>query len=656
MNIIKTQFLLILLFVSTAAIANVHLPKLFSDGMVLQRNQKILLWGWADAGKRIRVIFKKQIKTAITDKTGKWKVYLNPEPAGGPYQLKVTGENTVTINNILIGDVWVCSGQSNMEFPLALSLNAKEEIKNANYPFIRQFNVPKVSSLQPENDFKGGEWKEINPQNVGNLTAVGYFFARDLYNKLKIPIGIISSNVGGTIIETWISRNAFMQSKVFNKMIKAVPTATVEELEKERLDKLIREVDSAQGNLPSANEVTAWKELSYNDADWKTVNVPGLWETKGWPKLDGFVWFRKEIFIDSSGLKESALLNLGSIDESDETYVNGIKVGEMKDDAVSDRLYKIPCGILKNGSNLIAVRIGDKGGVGGFGGPKEKMNLAVGKKIIPLAGDWRYKIESVRSSGVAIYPDDYPTLLFNAMIHPLTQSTIKGVIWYQGESNTPRAWQYRTAFPLMIKDWRKEWGQGNFPFLFVQLPNFGDDNSINKNESAWAVMRESQAMALSLPNTGMAVTYDIGEGENLHPKNKQQVGKRLAEIALNKVYGENVEYTAPVYNSYKIAGNKIIISFTHLGAGFLVKDSQQILKGFTIAGADRNFLVANANVKGNEIVVFNKNLNHPVSVRYAWADDPKDADLFGKNGFPVAPFRTDSWDTITKDVEYQIGF
>jgi sialate O-acetylesterase len=656
MSFIKSKILLILLFFSTAATANIRLPKLFSDGMVLQRNQKIALAGWADAGEKIKVNFKKQIKTVITDKDGKWKVYLNPEPAGGPFQLKVTGENTVTINNILIGDVWVCSGQSNMEFPLAMSMNAKEEIKKADYPYIRQFNVPKIGSLQPENDFKGGEWRSINPQNVGNLTAVGYFFARDLYNKLKIPIGIISANVGGTIIETWISRNAFMQSKAFNKMIKEVPAATVEELEKERLDQLISEVDSAQGKLPSANEVAAWKELSFNDADWKTVNVPGLWETKGWPKLDGVVWFRKEIVIDSANSKESALLHLGSIDESDKTFVNGVKVGETTNDAVTERVYKIPAGILKTGTNLISVRIEDKGGGGGFSGPTEKMDIAVGKRIIAIAGDWRYKIESVRASGVAIYPDDYPTLLFNAMIHPLIQSTIKGVIWYQGESNAPRAWQYRTAFPLLIRDWRKEWGQGNFPFLFVQLPNFGDDNSINKNESSWAVMRESQAMALSLPNTGMAVTYDIGEGENLHPTNKQEVGKRLADIALNKVYGKEVEYTAPVYKSYKIAGNKIIISFTHLGTGFLIKDSQHILKGFTVAGADKKFMFANARIKGNEIVVFNKKENHPVSVRYAWADDPRDADMFGKNGFPVPPFRTDSWNTITGDVEYQIGF
>ena len=655
MNKIKIRLLLLLLALSTSVLANVHLPKLFSDGMVLQRNQRIRIWGYADTGEKITVKLKKQIKITLADHLGKWKILLNPEPAGGPFQLQVTGKNTITINNVLIGDIWVCSGQSNMEFPLSLSSNAAEEIKKADYPFIRQFNVPKIVSLQPENDFKGGEWKEVNPGNVGNLTAVGYFFAKELYNKLKIPIGIISSNVGGTIIETWIGRNAFMQSNAFNKMIKEVPTATVEELEKERLDKLISEVDSSQGSLPSANEVIAWKELSYNDADWKTENVPGLWETKGWPKLDGVVWFRKEIFIDSIDSKKNALLNLGSIDESDTTYVNGIKVGGTKNDPVTERVYKIPAGILKSGKNVIAVRIEDKGGGGGFWSSPQKLNILIGTSVLPLAGDWHYKIESVRASGVAIYPDDYPTLLFNAMIHPLTLSNIKGVIWYQGESNTMRAYQYRTTFPLMINEWRSEWQQGNFPFLFVQLPNFGSDNSLNKNESDWAVMRESQAMALSLPNTGMAVTYDIGEAQNLHPKNKQEVGRRLAVIALHKVYGKNIEYSAPVYHSYKTEGNKIIISFKNVGAGFMQEDTQPVLKGFAIAGKDKIFYDATAYIKGNTIVVYN-NINKPASVRYAWADNPDGANLYGKNGFPVAPFRTDVWDSFTKGVVYQIGF
>jgi sialate O-acetylesterase len=655
MNIIKAGILPFFLALSISALANVHLPKLFSDGMVLQRNQKIRLWGWASAGKEITVKFKLQVKKVIADRTGKWQMQLDPEPAGGPFRLLIKEENTITINNVLVGDIWVCSGQSNMEFPLALSMNAKEEIQKADYQFIRQFNVPKKVSLQPENDFKGGEWKEVNPKTAGNLTAVGYFFARELYNKLKIPIGIISANVGGTIIETWISRTAFEQSSAFNKMINSVPTASVEALENQRLNKLIQKVDSFQGKLPLENEAIGWKQTSFDDAGWKTMNIPGLWETKGWPELDGIVWFRKEIFIDSVASEKSASLHLGSIDESDKTYINGIKVGETKDDPVTERTYTIPAKLLRKGRNVIAVRIEDKGGGGGFGDSPEKLTIDLGDSAMGLAGNWHYQIESVTKGGVAIYPDNYPTLLYNAMIHPLTQSNIKGVIWYQGESNTVRASQYRKAFSLMINDWRKKWGQGNFPFLFVQLPNFGTDNSTNKNESTWAELRESQASALSLPNTGMAVTIDIGDSKNLHPKNKQEVGRRLAVIALNKVYGKAVEYSAPVYNYYKIKGNKIIISFKKAGAGFLVKDSSQIIKGFAMAGPDKIFFNADASIKGTTIVVSNNNINKPASVRYAWADNPKDANLFGKNGLPVAPFRTDSWDTITKGVSYQIG-
>lgn len=656
MNIIKAIILPFFLAISISASADVHLPKLFSDGMVLQRNQKIGLWGWAAAGKEVTVKFKQQVKKVTADPAGKWQLQLDAEPAGGPFQLLVKEENTITINNVLVGDIWVCSGQSNMEFPLALSMNAKEEIQKAGYPFIRQFNVPKTVSLQPENNFKRGEWKEVNPQTSANLTAVGYFFVKELYSKLKIPIGIISANVGGTIIETWISRSAFEQSSAFSKMIKKVPTAKVESLENQRMNKLLQRVDSFQGKLPTANEVTEWKELSFNDEGWKTMNIPGLWETKGWPELNGVVWFRKEIFIDSIISEKSASLHLGSVDESDETYVNGIKVGETKDDPVTERKYSIPAGLLKYGKNVIAVRIEDKGGGGGFGDNLGKLIVDFSDSALSLVGNWRYQIESVTKGGISIYPDNYPTLLYNAMINPLTKSNIKGVIWYQGESNTMRAFQYRTAFSLLINDWRKKWQQGNFPFLFVQLPNFGTDNSTNKNESTWAELRESQAGALSLPNTGMAVTIDIGEGENLHPKNKEGVGQRLAAIALNKVYGKDVEYSAPVYNAYKAEGNKIIISFKHTGAGFLMQDTNHLIKGFRIAGVDRIFYNANAYTKENIIVVYNNNVSKPVSVRYAWADNPKDVNLFGKNGFPVAPFRTDAWDVVTKDVLYQIGF
>lgn len=656
MNIIKAIILPFFLAFSISAIADVHLPKLFSDGMVLQRNQKIRIWGWADAGKEVTVKFRRQVKKINADQSGKWQLQLDAEPAGGPFELVIKEENTLTINNVLVGDIWVCSGQSNMEFPVALSMNGKEEIQKADYPFIRQFNVPKTVSLQPENDFKNGEWKEVNPRNAGNLTAVGYFFVRELYNKLKIPIGIISANVGGTVIETWISRSAFEQSSPFNKMINNVPATTVEALETERLNKLLQKVDSFQGKLPLENEVTEWKKSSFNDAGWKTMNVPGLWETKGWPELDGVVWFRREIFIDSIAAQKGASLHLGSIDESDETYINGIKVGETKDNPVTERKYPIPAGLLKPGKNVVAVRIVDKGGGGGFGDSPEKLTIDLGDSAMSLAGNWRYQIEAVTKGGITIYPDNYPTLLYNAMIEPLTHSSIKGVIWYQGESNTMRASQYNTAFLLMINDWRKKWGQGNFPFLFVQLPNFGMDNSTDKNESPWAELRESQAGALSLPNTGMAVTIDIGEGENLHPKNKQDVGRRLALIALNKVYKKVVEYTAPIYNGYKTEGNKIIILFKQTGAGFLIKDTGNLVKGFTIAGPDKVFYKADAYIKGTTIFVYNNKISKPASVRYAWADDPKEADLFGKNGFPVAPFRTDKWDTITKGVSYQIGF
>ena len=644
---------LLLTVLSFGVYAKVRLPKLFGDGMVLQRNIKTPIWGWASPGEKITIRFNKQTKKIIAPSSGRWKVELNAQKEGGPYQLRIDGTNSIVIKDVLIGDVWICSGQSNMEFPVAITKNAKEEIKNANYPLIRYFGVPKTVSLQPEKDMNGGKWQAVTPAHVKSFTAVGYFFARALYQELNVPIGIISSNIGGTVIETWISKDAFEKNKDFVGMISKVPKTSIEELNKESLDKLMTEVDSAQGALPKPNEIDNFPSPTYNDDDWKTMEVPGLWETKGWPKLDGVVWFRKEIILGQEDLENKATLNVGSIDDSDETYINGVKIGETTLKPVNLRAYSVPNGVLKLGKNTIAIKIEDTGGGGGFNGPAEKMNLTTNTNTISLAGSWKYKIASVSKNGFAIYPNTYPTLLYNAMINPLIEYPIKGVIWYQGESNAFRAYQYRKTFPLLIRNWREKWNQGNFPFLFVQLVNF--DASNGGNGSTWAELRESQSKTLSVPNTGMAVTIDVGEAKDIHPKNKQIVGKRLALVALEKVYKKRMMSSGPVYKSFEKEEGKIIISFTSLGKGLMVKDSLKVINGFTIAGADKKFVKAIAYVSKGKIVVYGEEVKNPVAVRYAWTDNPEEANLFNKDGFPAAPFRTDNWNLLTKDVVYQIG-
>jgi sialate O-acetylesterase len=316
-------------------------------------------------------------------------------------------------------------------------------------------------------------------------------------------------------------------------------------------------------------------------------------------------------------------------------------------------VYNIPPGVLKAGKNVIAVRVEDTGGGGGIYGDAEFVKLTVGSKVLSLAGLWKFQIEGLIGGNPTAGPNDYPTLLYNAMINPLIPYGIKGAIWYQGEANAGRAYQYRKAFPLMISDWRERWKEGNFPFYFVQLATFNSNNGTSKNGSEWAELREAQAMTLSLPNTGMSITTDIGEAGDIHPKNKQDVGKRLAAIALHDTYGIEGEYEGPVFQSMKVENGKAVVSYTHAGSGLYVKDKYGYIKGFEIAGADQQFHYAKAIVQGDKVIVWQDGLTNPVSVRYNWADDASDGNLYNKDGFPAAPFRTDDWKAVTADVKYR---
>jgi sialate O-acetylesterase len=621
--------------------------------MVLQRNKPINIWGWADAGEKVTVQFNKQSASAKADKNGKWFIALKPEAAGGPYQLTIKGRNTITLTNILVGEVWVCSGQSNMEWSLANANNAKQEIAQANYPLIRHFAVQKSVSSKLEDDVKGGEWKICSPENAGEFTAVGYFFARDLYKELNIPIGLVHTSWGGTHSETWTSREAFEQSAEFKEMIASMPVLDLEVIAKQKDEALRKKLLGLGITLPKAEETKLWNQSTFNDSRWPAMALPGLWEDKALGDLDGVVWFRKTISLSKEDADKEAILQLAMIDDNDETFMNGELIGTTKS-YNEKRLYSISANRLKEGENVIAIRVTDTGGGGGVYGDAADMKLTMGKTVLPLAGEWKYQVEKLYGSGSALNPNSYPTLLYNAMINPLLNLGIQGAIWYQGESNAGRAYQYRTAFPLMIKDWRTHWKQGDFPFYFVQLASFNSANGDSENGSNWAELREAQTMTLALPNTGMAVTTDIGEAHDIHPRNKQDVGKRLAAIALHDIYGKSIEYSGPVYQSMKVEGNNIRISFTHVGDGLLAKDKYGYLKGFEIAGADQKFKYAKAWIEGNTVVVSSDQVSNPVAVHFAWADNPEDANLFNKNGFPAVPFRTDTWKGITENGKFRI--
>ena len=626
--------------------------------MVLQRNKPIPVWGWADAGEKVTVELSgsgitKQTKTVKAGKDGKWILRLNAAEAGGPYQLVVKGKkNVLTLDDVLIGEVWICSGQSNMQWPVSASDNAEEEIAAASYPLIRHFEVPREISLAPKDDLSKGEWKTATPENVGQFTAVGYFFGRELYKKLGIPIGLINTSWGGTIVETWISKEAMKSFNEFSDVVDAMPVS-MDALGEKRKTTLTNAINELQGGIPASGDVQSWSSASFDDSEWKTIEVPGNFDRKDFQYLDGVVWFRREFILPDSLTGLSVALSLGTIDDVDATYVNGIKVGGTASKTATGRIYILEPSQLHAGKNSIAVRIEDFGGRGGFTGKPEDVKISRGAYEQSLAGIWKYRIESYTNNNQFTGPNDAGTLLYNSMIAPLIPYAMQGAIWYQGESNAGRAYQYRKSFPLMISDWRNRWKE-EFPFLFVQLASFNANNGDSKKGSSWAELREAQALTLqALPRTGMAVIHDIGNPKNIHPTNKQDVGKRLSLQALKIAYGQNMLSQGPQFQSMQKEGNKAILTFTDTGTGLIASGKYGYLQGFEIAGADKVFHWAKAEIQNGKVVVWSDEVANPVAVHYGWADDNMEANLFNKEGLPAAPFRTDTWKGITEEVRFK---
>jgi len=503
---------ILLLANSGAALADIKLPAVISDNMVLQRNKKVSIWGWAEPGEEVMVsVSWHRMRWAVTaGDNGKWMFAMNSPKTGGPYEMTFSGKNTITLKNIMVGEVWVGSGQSNMQMSVKSSANAEQEIAAADYPDIRLFTVERKVAEQPQSDCVGN-WTLCSPQTVPGFSATAYYFGRELHKELDVPIGLIHTSWGGTPAEAWTRRGVLKEES------EAAP--------------ILERYEDAVAKYPQAME-----EYEQKVEEWKRA--------------------------------------------------------------------------------------------------VEKAKAEGGK--IP------------RRPGAPFGPGHphSPAGLYNAMIAPLIPYGIGGAIWYQGESNASRAYQYRKLFGCMIQNWRKDWGQGKFPFLFVQLANFMAVKA-EPADSAWAELREAQLMTLALPNTGMAVIIDIGEADDIHPKNKQDVGKRLALWALARSYGKELVYSGPIYKSMEIDGEKIILHFDHVGGG-LVAGPDEPLKGFAIAGADRKFVWADAKIDGDSVVVSSDEVSTPVAVRYAWADNPV-CNLYNKEGLPASPFRTDDWPGITID-------
>ena len=650
----KIFLLLIVVFYSLTSVAALRLPRLFGSHMVFQRNQPIAIWGWANKNEKISIKFANQAVSTVADIQGKWKVKLKPMKAGGPYILTVRGTELIELKDVLIGEVWVCSGQSNMEFQLKDSENAAAEIGQADYSQIRQLSVPKSIADQPHDDLpESVNWEVADAQHAGDFTAVGYYFAKELYKKLKVPIGLIHSSWGGTDIETWTSVNAFKESNEFKDLIPQGYRINLDSIADAKNKLMNAKIEKVQGRLSDASAIDSWKGLPFNDDSWPEMQLPGLWESQSLPDIDGRVWFRKEIYLDAADIGKPAVLKLGMIDDSDESYINGVKVGSIINQYNAHRIYQVPAQLLKVGKNVVAVRVEDTGSAGGIYG-EDNLEFIIGDKTLTLNGAWKFQVESV-ASPLQQNPNSYPTLLFNGMISPLLQFGIRGAIWYQGENNAGRAYQYRKAFPMMIKDWRNHWNQGNFPFYFVQLASFDAAGGNSKKGSSWAELREAQQLTLSLEGTGMAVTTDVGDAKDIHPRNKKTVGERLAAIALNKTYNQAGFYAGPDYKAMEVKGNKIILSFGNAGKGLVTKDGGKEVKGFEIAGLNQEFKEAKAYIEGNKVIVYADGIVEPTAVRYAWVDDASNVNLFNAQGFPAIPFRTDSWKGITEGAGYKFN-
>ncbi|ANH83070.1 hypothetical protein A8C56_20635 [Niabella ginsenosidivorans] len=626
---------LFLLLASSAARADIKLPVLFQNNMVLQRDKPCTIWGTADKGEVVTLTFN-NTTYRTTAVNGKWKITLPAQPAGGPYRILINGKNTIALDNVLFGDVWICSGQSNMQFSVREAI-PQPDSSACNNPHIRLFTAGTGMDFVPQDTLKGGSWKTATAKEAKNFTAVGFFFGSYLQQHLNVPIGLISDNLGATAIEEWMSNEAIHQFPQFdgfyNRYI--APDKSMKQITDD-FEKIKSSWNKNYYLKDDPGLIQQWFRPETATSDWKPMNQPSHWEDNELKDYDGSVWFRKSYDSLPRDLLGQANISLGQVDDYNICWVNGVKVGEGYGN-MNLYTYKIPDSIIQPKNNVAVVRVFDAGGKGGM------YNMFWS----PFwAGEWKYKkgvqIDAAKFKR-PLFANAYifgtPTILYNANIAPLTPLSIKGFIWYQGEANTGRAEEYKQLLPAMIRDWRKQFDQGNLPFLIVQLPNLGKEPE-QPESNDWAELREAQAAALSLPNTGMAITIDVGEATNLHPHNKLAVGNRLGMTALSLVYGADSIAVSPQYKSMQVVGDSILVTFDQ---NIRTKDKYGYIRGFAICGSDHVFHWAKAAVKNNNtVIVYSSAVSSPVAVRYLWSGEPGVIDLYNRNNLPVAPFRTDT--------------
>lgn len=638
MLIAMNKFLIgCLLFLAPCRLfSQLRLPAIVRDSMVLQRDQPITIWGWAAPGQKVLVVFKGTKKVTRADARGNWTAALVPQPAGGPYKMQViSGDRTIRLGNILLGDVWLCSGQSNMVHQMELhQIRYDDDVKNAHYPEIRQFWVPQASILTgPAQDLAGGNWKEANPEDVKKFSAVAYFFARKIYERYHVPIGIINASVGGSPIEAWMSKTA----------LQSFPAAAAILRENEDTAKVFqvnRDAAVARQKQPAITDEGMigefkWFDPAYTPKGWSPITVPGFWEGQGLGDLDGIVWYRREFWVPDSLAGRPAKLFLGRIVDADAAFINGVPTGTTGYQ-YPQRRYAVKAGILKPGTNLLVVKITNTAGKGGFV-PDKPYFLQVGNTAIDLKGEWVYKVgaafhvmETIRTIAL----QNQPAALYNGMLAPVTPYGIRGFLWYQGESNAGNPSNYGALQTAMITQWRTERQRNDLPFLFVQLPNFGNRNYL-PGESGWAELRQQQLQTLAVPHTGMAVAIDAGEWNDIHPDDKKDIGERLALLAMKETYGDNsIVANGPMVFAASANNDAVTLEFS---AALSTSDGESPAY-FAIAGANKKFEWATAVIDGNKLTLRSDKIVQPKYVRYAWADNPHNANLCGKEGLPATPF------------------
>lgn len=624
--------------------AKPFLHPLFSSNMVLQRDIAAPVWGWTEPGAEVTVSVAGLTATATAGADGKWLARVGPLSAGGPHEMTVTGGGqSATLRSVLVGDVWICSGQSNMQWPVAAVNNAGGEIADAGHPTIRLFTVPNVTAFEPR-ELVQGTWSQCNPSSVGYFTAVGYFFGRTLAQRLNVPIGLINTSWGGTIAEAWTSGEALKADMPDFVEAVAQVERTAEELRTGQTDYSAKLAAWYRDNDPGSAETGGYADPATDTSGWPEANVPANWEDTGLPGFDGIAWYVREVELAADWAGSAAVLRLAAIDDRDTTFVNGVEVGS-KEAWNESREYAVPAGVLRAGRNVIAIRVLDTGGGGGIHGEAGDLKLErTGAEAIGLAGTWRLKstkplAETTPPPARADSNPNIATVLYNAMISPLVPFGVKGAIWYQGESNADRAEQYSRLLPTLIRDWRTRFEVGEFPFYIVELANFMAQDTEPKND-AWPNLRESQWNAAARAgNADVASIIDIGDANDIHPRNKQDVGLRLALLALAETYGEAVECSGPRYRSLAVEGDRVRLSFDHTTGGLGVKGGGK-LTGFAIAGADGKFVWAEAEIDGDTVVVHAAGVTAPTAVRYAWGNNPV-CNLTNGTGLPAPPFRTD---------------